>query len=80
MNPRVKNVIANDDYTLTITFANEEIKIFDVKPYMDKGIFKELSDLNYFKKVSINLGSINWFNKQDFCPDTLYEKGILIKK
>lgn len=31
MNPRVKEVKPNPDYTLTITFTNGEVKIFDVK-------------------------------------------------
>ena len=42
MNPRVKKVKPNPDYTLTLTFANGEVKPFDVKPYLDMGIFKEL--------------------------------------
>jgi hypothetical protein len=72
MNPRVKNVAANNDYTLTITFTNDELKVFDVKPYLEIGIFKELKDLSLFKNVKPLLNSIQWINGQDFCPDTLY--------
>jgi len=72
MNPRVKNVAANNDYTLTITFTNNEVKVFDVKPYLEIGIFKELKDLSLFKNVKPFLNSIQWINGQDFCPDTLY--------
>ena len=72
MNPRVKNVAANNDYTLTITFTNDEVKVFDVKPYLEIGIFKELKDLSLFKNVKPFLNSIQWINGQDFCPDTLY--------
>ena len=39
MNPRVKEVKPNSDYTLTLTFANGEVKSFDVKPYLNIGIF-----------------------------------------
>ena len=42
MNPRVKDVKSGVDYTLTILFDNGERKVFDVKPYLDKGIFREL--------------------------------------
>ncbi|HLP48451.1 MAG TPA: DUF2442 domain-containing protein, partial [Candidatus Kapabacteria bacterium] len=45
MNPRVKKVIANKNYTLTITFTNNEVRLFDMKPYLNTGIFKELKDL-----------------------------------
>lgn len=72
MNPRVKKVIANKDYTLTITFTNNEVKVFDVKPYLNIGIFKELKDFNNFNNVKPFLGSIQWLNGQDLCPDKLY--------
>lgn len=72
MNPRVKAVQPNVDHTLTLTFTNEEVRLFDVNPYLDKGIFNELKELRYFNAVSPVLGSIQWENGQDFCPDTLY--------
>jgi hypothetical protein len=72
MNPRVKEVIANSDFTLKIVFTNDEIKNFDVKPYLEIGIFKELKEYNKFKSVKPFLGSIQWSGSQDLCPDTLY--------
>jgi len=72
MNPRIINVIASNDYTLTLTFTNGEIKIFDMKPYLDKGIFKELKNKSLFNSVKPVLGSVQWKNGQDLCPDTLY--------
>ena len=72
MNPRVKEVKPNRDYTLTLTFTNGEMRVFDVKPYLDKGIFRELKEPNLFNTVKPFLGSIQWKNGQDFCPDMLY--------
>jgi hypothetical protein len=72
MNPRVKDVTPNRDYTVTLTFTNDEVKVFDMKPYLDIGIFKELKDLQLFNSVKPFLGSIQWKNGQDLCPDTLY--------
>jgi hypothetical protein len=72
MNPRVRSVKPNPDFTITITFTNGETRIFDVKPFMNKGIFKELQDPGLFNSVKPFLGSIQWKNGQDFCPDTLY--------
>jgi len=72
MHPRVKDVKPNPDYTLTLTFVNGEVKVFDVKPYLDKGIFRELKDKGLFNSVKPFLGSIQWRNGQDLCPDTLY--------
>lgn len=73
MNPRIVTVIATDDHNLTLTFANGEVGQFDVSPYLDKGIFQELRDLNNFKQVRVALGTVVWPHEQDFCPDTLYE-------
>lgn len=61
---------------LTVTFNTHEKKIFDVTPYLDKGIFTELQNRDYFKQVKAINGTIEWPNGQDFCPDTLYIKGL----
>jgi len=80
MHPRVKAVKPNADYTLTLTFMNDEVKVFDVKPYLDKGIFKELRELSIFNSVKPYLGSIQWQNGQDFCPDTLYLDSVSLEQ
>lgn len=72
MNPRVIKVKPRADYTVTLTFTNGEVKVFDVKPYLSKGIFRELQNKQVFNAVKPFLGSIQWPNGQDFCPDTLY--------
>ena len=79
MNPRVTNVKPEQDFTLLITFSNGEIKKFDVKPYLEIGIFKELKDLSIFNSVKPSLGSIQWANGVDLCPDTLYLDSEQIK-
>jgi len=48
------------------------VKRFDVKPYLGIGLFKELQDLSLFNSVKPCLGSIQWVNGVDLCPDTLY--------
>jgi len=78
MSPEAIEVVTNDDYTLTITFDNGEIRIFDMKPYLDKGIFTELKDMTYFKKAKIDDMTVSWNNKQDICPDVLYEDSVPI--
>jgi hypothetical protein len=76
MNPRIKSVKPDSDYTLILTFANGEVKSFDMKPYLNKGIFRELKDLRLFNSVKPCLGSIQWKNGQDLCPDTLYLESL----
>jgi len=80
MNPRIKKVKPNRDYTLKLTFTNGEIKIFDMKPYLEIGIFRELKDPGLFNSVKPFLGSIQWKNGQDLCPDTLYLESKSLKR
>ncbi len=72
MNPRVKEVYPIEDYQLRLIFNNGEEKIFDVKPYLNIGVFKELKNPAIFETVHPFLGSIIWGDSIDLCPDTLY--------
>ena len=77
LNPRVIDVIAHDDMTLTLTFDNGEIKRFDMKPYVDRsGFFQELQNRDYFLLANSDLGTVVWPHGQDLCPDTLYLDGV----
>jgi hypothetical protein len=78
MNPRVIKVTALQNYQLELVFNNNEIKVFDASLYLDKGIFTELKNYEFFKKVRVFMGSVAWPSGQDFCPDTLYEQSTKI--
>lgn len=80
MNPRVKGVKPIDDYKLRLTFTNGQIRVFDVKPYLSQGVFRELKNIDIFQSVKPVLGSIQWRNGQDFCPDTLYLESKPLRK
>ncbi len=73
MNPRVKAVHPNPDFTLTLTFTDGSVRLFDMTPYLGIGVFRELADVALFNSVRPFLGSLQWRNGQDLCPDTLYE-------
>jgi len=75
MNPRVISVEAVKEHILKLSFENDEIKLFDASPFLNKGIFKELQDYNYFKQASVAFGSVEWPHEQDFSNDTLYLLG-----
>jgi hypothetical protein len=72
MYPKIKDVKPTDDYKLILTFTNDEVKVFDVTPYLEKGFFNQLKDKSYFKNVRPFMDSIQWQNGQDLCPDMLY--------
>ena len=79
MNPRIKSVKPLCDYQLLLEFTNDEVGIYDCKPLLNFGVFKELQDINYFNQVHIIGDSVAWINEQDICPDTLYLNSIKIK-
>ncbi|MGE4284401.1 MAG: DUF2442 domain-containing protein [Clostridia bacterium] len=71
------NVEPLQGYQLLLTFDNGEKRIFDMKPYLDKGIFKELRDEKMFKSVRVSFDSIEWSNQADIDPELLYEDSKL---
>ena len=75
----VKEVKPQDNYILILTFENGERRQFDMKPYLDFGIFKELKDIRLFKTVKTSFDTIEWDNEADFDPETLYQKSIIVE-
>ena len=72
MNPYVKNVHPLDDYRLEILFENGEVRVFDVKPYMQRGVFVRLRDPAIFQTARVVAGSVECPAEVDFSYDTLY--------
>jgi hypothetical protein len=75
---KVVAVRANDDYSLDLEFNDGSVKRFDVRPYLDYEVFKELKDLSYFSRVKVAFGTVQWPNEQDISPETLYMEGVAI--
>ncbi len=73
MNPRVIKASAECGYRICLEFSNGEQREFDVTPYLERGIFRQLADESYFHQVTVSMGTVQWPDGQDFCPDTLYE-------
>ena len=68
---KVIKVNAKRDYTLFVELSNGSSGSFDVKPYLEKGVFKELKNINYFKQVKPFFCGIAWPNEQDLSADTI---------
>jgi len=70
--PQAVEVFPQPDYCLHVLFNNNEIRLFDVKPYLDFGPFKELRNHTLFNTVKPAGLSVEWIHGQDICPDELY--------
>jgi hypothetical protein len=75
----VTGVRALDNYNLELTFENNEIKIFDMNPYLETGLFKNLKDKTLFGRVKISFDTIEWPGGIDLDPEMLYEKSKVIE-
>lgn len=67
-------------YELYIEVEDGRKGIFDMKPYLNKGVFKELKNVNYFNQVDILFGAVTWPNEQDIAPETLISEMISVDK
>jgi len=70
----VKKVKPLSNYKLELTFENKEIRVFDVKPYLDTGLFKTLKNEKIFNIVKVSYDTIEWPNGIDLDPEILYKK------
>ncbi len=83
---RITHVLANDDWTLTLTFDDSEKRILDAKDFLVKGsVFEPICDLASFKRVYLDEDAAVswdidplidsrkvWSNKLDLSPDCCY--------
>ena len=89
---RIVGVIANNDFTLTLSFDNGEKRLYDVAPLLKKGtVFETFANIENFRRVYIddqhciawdidpNIDSNEvWSNKVDLCPDGCYIDSVPI--
>lgn len=75
----ITSVQPQDDYLLLLTFENGEKRQFDMKPYLNIGIFSELKDLTLFNSVHKSFDTIEWENDADFDPEILYANSIKVE-
>ena len=77
---RIMDVQVLDNYELLLTFSNGEKRIKDMKPYLEKGVFKKLKDKNFFSSVKLSFGTISWDDNIDLCADSIYENSVPYNK
>lgn len=90
---RITDVVPNDNFTLTLTFDNGEVRLYDVAPILQTGtVFAPFRELENFRRVYLdeshciawdidpNIDSaVAWNNKVDLCPDNCYVDSVPIR-
>jgi hypothetical protein len=84
----VLQVYPTKDYTVYLYFNDGKIMLYDVKPLLDKGVFKALQDKDFFMNRCTVLnntlawdvsGDYNPYNCIDLDPMVLYDESIEVK-
>ena len=60
-----------ENYKLKVVLSSGKQGIFDVAPYLDRGVFHELKDHDYFRRVKVAFGGVMWPHEQNFSADTI---------
>jgi len=75
---RVIKVVPREDFHLELWFDDGAHKLFDSRPYLERGIFKRLKEGNLFKAAHAADGTVCWPGGLDIAPETLYDRSIVI--
>ena len=87
---RITGVVPNDNYTLTLTFDNGVMRLYNAAPLLQSGtVFAPFRELENFRRVYLDESncvswdidpmvdsSVVWSNKVDLCPDSCYVDSV----
>ncbi len=75
----VVGVQAHSDYSLVLTFENNEVRRFDMAPYMNQKPWSRLKEPALFSTARAEMGTVVWPGNIDIDPETLYERSIALE-
>ena len=65
-----------ENFHLELRFNTGETRLFDARPYLDKGVFRRLQDKELFNQVYVAFDTVCWPGDLDIAPETLYDKSL----
>lgn len=65
-----------DNFYLELRFNTGETRLFDARPYLDKGVFRRLQDKELFNQAYVAFDTVCWPGNLDIAPETLYDKSL----
>ena len=72
----VVSVRPRENFHLELRFNTGETRLFDARPYLDKGVFQRLQDKELFNQVYVAFDTVCWPGNLDIAPETLYDKSL----
>ena len=76
--PRLRRVTVLPPTRLKIEYLDGQVRLFDVEPYLDKGLFRELRNPGLFASARVDLDTVAWSNGADIDPECLYADSVPI--
>jgi len=77
--PKTVAVKCRPDHQLAVEFDTGERGVFDMKPYLNKGVFKALRDEEVFRGARAANGTVAWYGAQcnlDLHPALIYHDSV----
>ena len=68
----VIRVVPKENYCLELVFSTGEVRLFDVSPYLEMGVFRQLKDNYLFSIAYVAFNTVCWPGEIDIAPETLY--------
>ena len=77
----MESVIAvrvREDFCLELKFNTGEDRLFDARPYLEKGIFTKLKNQDLFRQAYVAFDTVCWPGNLDISPETLYDRSVVL--
>ena len=75
----VRSVEPRKDYTLLLTFANGERRVYDARPLLEERIYSKLRNPGFFMRAHAEYGTVIWNDDIDIAPEHLYECSVSVE-
>lgn len=74
----VTSVLPQEDYTLLLTFADGNRRVYNARPLLDRAVFADLKCLPFFLSAHVSGNTVIWNDEVDIAPEHLYECSVPI--
>ena len=69
-------VEARRDYSMLLTFADGEKRLYDARPLLGKKVCERLQNVSFFMNARAMYGTVVWNDEIDIAPEHLYESSV----
>ena len=63
-----------NDYKVEVVFSNGQCGVFDCSYLLNYEVSSALADLDFFRQVRAEHGTLTWPNDIDVAPETVWER------